>query len=113
MLQAHLPQIRERGYDVLGVSSDPVDRCREVAERLMLEFPLVSDPDLELIRALGLVHEGALAPPGEASGIARPALLVFDREGKLVARRLTENWRQRAGADDVLELLDGVTNEGK
>jgi peroxiredoxin len=39
---------------VLGLSAQPMDEQREVAERLGLPYPLAGDPDLALARALDL-----------------------------------------------------------
>ena len=68
-----------------------------------LDFPILSDPDLELITALGLEHEDA-ASLGNPR-LARPAVLFYDGEGLLKARILTDNWRKRARAGEILEKL--------
>jgi peroxiredoxin len=47
-------EITSLGAEVLGLSAQPMDEQREVAERLGLPYPLAGDPDLALARALDL-----------------------------------------------------------
>ncbi|MEN0083760.1 MAG: peroxiredoxin [Leifsonia sp.] len=42
------------GFSVLGASSQDGPAQREVAQRLSLKYPLLSDPDLRLAEALGI-----------------------------------------------------------
>jgi peroxiredoxin Q/BCP len=41
------------GYEIVGVSPDPVDRLARFREEHDLEFPLLSDPDHEMAAAYG------------------------------------------------------------
>ena len=50
----HAAELADAGAAVVGVSTQPTNDQREVAERLGLPFPLLSDGDLELTHALGL-----------------------------------------------------------
>jgi peroxiredoxin len=50
----HHREIRALGAHVYGVSTQDTDYQREAVERLALPFPLLSDSDLELTRALRL-----------------------------------------------------------
>lgn len=50
------------GFQVLGLSAQPVEEQRQFAARKALPFPLVSDARLELARAIGL-------PTFEAAGM--------------------------------------------
>ena len=69
-----------------------------------LEFPLLSDPRAEVIEAYGVLH-----PDGGLDGaIARPATFLIDREGRVVWRDLTENWRVRVRAAELVRRLEGL-----
>jgi peroxiredoxin len=87
---------------VLAISVDPVATSLELAGKTGIEFPLLSDPNLEAIDAYGVRHDG-----GGMGGvsIARPAVFVLDREGNVAWKDLTENWRVRVRPDQVLEQL--------
>ncbi len=50
----HAADLREAGAAVAGVSTQDAGSQRELRERLRLPFPLLSDADLELTRALDL-----------------------------------------------------------
>ena len=50
----HASDLRDAGAAVAGLSTQTTDYQREAAERLHLPFPLLSDADLTLTRALDL-----------------------------------------------------------
>jgi len=50
----HAAELWDIGAAVAGISTQPTDDQREAAERLELPFPLLSDADLDLTRALEL-----------------------------------------------------------
>jgi peroxiredoxin len=78
-----------------------VERNRDYAEELALDFPLLADPELEAIDAFGLRHAGA-GPGG--SDIARPAIYVADG-GVLRWRTLTDNYRVRPRPEEILAVV--------
>jgi peroxiredoxin len=65
----HAAELAALGAAVAGLSTQDTQYQREAVERLRLPFPLVSDADLELTRALGLP--------------------TFDIGGEVLLRRLT------------------------
>ena len=97
-LQSKIDEFEAAGYRVVAVSPDSVDENRQVVRRLGLEYPILSDADLAATRALGLVHEGGGM---DGSDIPRPATFLVS-EGVIVWRDLTDNWRVRIRADELL-----------
>ena len=87
---------------MIAISVDPVETNRRLAGSAGLGFRLLSDPDLEAIDAYGVRHDA-----GGMGGvtIARPAVFVLDRQGRIAWKDLTENWRVRVRPDRVLEQL--------
>ncbi len=76
------PQIREKGAVVLGVSKDSVQSHKKFEEKFSLPFTLLSDPDLEVIKAYDVWHEKKLY--GKVSmGVVRTTYLI-DEEGMIV-----------------------------
>ncbi|MBB4071028.1 peroxiredoxin [Canibacter oris] len=70
------------GYQVLGLSKDTVTKQAKFAERDGLTYPLLSDPDLELHRALGAYGEKKLY--GRVStGVIRSTFII-DEDWRLV-----------------------------
>lgn len=69
-------QFADRGVRVIGLSAQSSEDQLEFAERVHLQFPLLSDPSLELAAALGL-------PTFEVAGMTlykRVTLVVRDGE---------------------------------
>jgi peroxiredoxin len=77
-----------------------VENAREFTESYGFDFPLLADPDLAAIDAYGLRHEA-----DGIGDIARPATFVIDREGRIVWRNLTDNWRIRPRPAELLQVL--------
>jgi peroxiredoxin len=102
-LQSRIEEIREAGAEVVAVSVDPLETNAELATSLGLTVPLVSDPDLTAIDAFGVRHD--VGAGDDVQSIARPAVFVIDPEGRIVWRRLTDDWRVRVRPEQVLEVL--------
>jgi len=69
----------------------------ELAAKLGLTFPLLSDPKQTAIRAFGVLDEN--------TGVAWPTVFVVGRDGKIAARFFTESYKKRATTSDVLGAL--------
>ncbi len=104
-LQTRITDFENEGTRVIAVSPDPVDKNLEVARRLNLSYPILSDADLELTRSLGVVHESASM---DGKDIPRPATFIIEN-GRIVWRDLTDNWRIRIRAGELLQALREVT----
>ena len=101
-MQSRINDFHAQDAVVLAISADAVEDLRVVADAYKLDFRLLSDPDLQLVDALGLRHVEAGWTGGD---ISRPATFVADREGAIAWRDLTENWRVRVPPDGILEEL--------
>jgi peroxiredoxin len=90
---------------VIAVSVDTIEENVRLAERLGLEFPILSDVQEEAIRTWGLVHENA-KPGGGA--IARPAIFLVEPDGTISWRHLTDDYRVRVRPEKILQVLRGA-----
>jgi thioredoxin-dependent peroxiredoxin len=52
--------LKKAGYQVIGVSSDPVKSHKKFAEKFSLPFPLVADPDKKVNEAYGVWVEKSM-----------------------------------------------------
>ena len=78
----HLPDFKQAGYQVAGLSKDSVKSHQNFAGKHDLGFPLLSDPEAGLIKALGSWGEKKMA--GKTyEGIIR-STYVLDTRGHLV-----------------------------
>jgi len=84
----------------LAISVDPPEVSREIVEADGLSFPVLSDVGRDAVRGFGVLHEGG--NPIDGSDLARPATFVLDRDGRIVWRDLTDNWRVRPRPTELL-----------
>jgi len=100
-LQSHITEIRELDAEVLAISVDSPEESHSLTEKAGITFPLLSDTDRKVIDRYGLRHMGG----GISEDIARPATFILARDGRIVWRQLTDNWRIRVRPEPVLKQL--------
>jgi peroxiredoxin len=98
-----LGEFSKRGIRVVGVSVDPLEVSRTLGEKAGLTFPLLSDPEMKVIRPYDLLHIRG-GPKGV--NIARPAEFLIDPTGTVRWVNLTDDIRVRARGDEVLRAAD-------
>jgi len=104
-LQLRESEIEASGVKMAAICVDSVQQNREVAERLGLGFPILSDPALVAIDAFGLRHAGGNPfESGPAADIAHPATYLFEN-GVVRWRDLTNNYRVRTDPERVLDAI--------
>ena len=103
-MQSRIDEIRKRGAQVFALSVDTPKHSRGVAERLGLSYPLLCDPELKVVDALGLRHNNASIDGGD---IARPITLLIHR-GTIAWRFVPESWRIRLDVNALLAALDAL-----
>jgi peroxiredoxin len=82
---------------VIAISVDNVDKSRELADRLKLPFPVLSDVDHKVIDAYDLFN-----PDGK---IAKPAVFVLDKKGVVRWSFLDEDYKIRPLNEVILDEL--------
>lgn len=95
---ARLEAFRERGAEVLGVSTDSEQSHCRFAEAHDLRFPLVSDHDRSVCRALGVLNDRGTS--------ARRTTFLVDPRGRVA--RIFEDVKVDGHADEVLAALDAL-----
>jgi peroxiredoxin Q/BCP len=90
-LQQRVNELTGEGAAVFAVSIDTQDQARKVAEELRLSYPILSDPEMQVIRPYGM--------KGERMEMAELGYVVIDREGRIRARRVDREF------GDHVELL--------
>jgi thioredoxin-dependent peroxiredoxin len=70
-----LSTLQGKGYSVVGVSPDAVDKLASFVERDGLTFPLVSDPDKQVLQAWGAYGEKNLYGK-TVTGVIRSTVVV-------------------------------------
>lgn len=92
-------ELREAGYEVIGVSPDPEAKHRKFTDKYGLPFRLLADPDKQVIKAYG-----AWGPKKfmgrEFEGVLRTTYLI-DEEGRIA--RVIDKVKTKEHARQVLE----------
>ena len=97
-----LPEVRDRGAELVGVSVDGAWCHQAFAKDRNLHFPLLSDfePKGEVARSYGAYREG--------EGVAERALFVIDEQG-VIAWSFRSSLAVNPGADGILDALDRMS----
>jgi len=103
--QRRLPDFNTRGIRVVAISVDPPELTRPHRQKLGFAYPFLCDPQAEVVRRYGLLHERG--GPGGAD-IARPAEFLIDFSGAIRWVNLTESVTVRARPDQVLRAFDAL-----
>ena len=95
----------QRHIEIAAISVDSTIDSRKLSEAKGYTFPVLSDPNAEVIRRYGLLH-----PKGGEDGqdIARPAEILIDATGTIRWENLTDDLRVRARPGQVLEAFDST-----
>ena len=94
-------EFAEKNAVVVGISKDSASSHLKFAEKYHLPFVLLSDPDLQAIRAYGVWQEKKLY--GKTSmGVVRTTFLI-DEQGKIL--KIMPKVKPDTNAADVLKLL--------
>ena len=91
----------------MAICVDPVEKNAAVAKKLGVDFAILSDSKLEVIDAFGLRHVGA-GLEEDRPDVARPAVFLFDKDGQVLWRSLTDDWRVRVRPEELLAQLSNA-----
>lgn len=101
-MQAEIDKFEEKGAVLIGISTSTAGEVKEKMLPQGFTFPLLADPELEAIDAYGLRHVAGYPTGGD---IARPAVIIIDEHGIIQDKLLTDNWRVRPTAEELLSRL--------
>lgn len=106
-LEQNWARIQKAGLGLAAISYDSVAILKDFADRRKITFPLLSDPESQIIRAFGILNE-TVRPGTPQYGIPRPGTYVVDRAGKIVSKYFEEDYRERVSISDILVGQFGV-----
>ena len=118
---AMVPKFAEYGVSVVALSKDTPSEAALHKTRDGLNFPLLSDPELEVIRSYGVEHHKALGQtkntktviggvpiglaPFSFQTMAIPTTLLIDEAGVIRWVDQSEDYRLRSSTDRVMEAV--------
>ncbi|MFN0087175.1 MAG: thioredoxin-dependent thiol peroxidase [Blastocatellia bacterium] len=95
-------QLKKRGVEVAGVSADDAASHRKFTDKHSLPFPLLSDPDHEMIEKYGAWGEKNMYGK-KYMGIMRHTYII-DEEGRIA--HIFLKVKPATHAQDVLKVID-------
>ena len=88
---------------MIGLSVDSPTESKKLCQARGYTFPILSDPNADMIRQYGVLH----AKAGEGGkDIARPAEFLVDANGTIRWVNLTDDIRVRARPEAALTAID-------
>ncbi len=90
---------------VAGISVDPLQNNAAMVEKLLLPFPLMSDPRGALTKRYGLWDA--------KEGVAVPTIAAIDRSGVVRYLYSGEDFADRPGDEELFEALEGLDAAGE
>ncbi len=128
-LRTVMPELKERGFDILFLSNDRPELLysslqRETQEDIDgLDYVILSDAELNAAMALGTAfradkrltdyldqkgrdYQGSSI--GKHNALAVPAVYVIDLSGNIVFDFVNDDYKIRLSADDLLAAADGI-----
>jgi hypothetical protein len=106
-LEQHQSEFGKLGLNVAGISYDGTGALHNFAERKSIHFPLLSDPNSKIIRALGILNE-TVAKDSPQYGIPHPGVFILDAKGAIKAKYFEDDYRQRYTAAGILLHQFGI-----
>ena len=95
----------QRRIEIAAISVDSTEDSRKLSQAKGYTFPVLSDPDAEVIKRYGLLH----AKGGEdGRDIARPAEILIDSSRMVRWENLTDDLKVRARPQQVLDAFDST-----
>ena len=102
-LQKYYDDIRKHNVRVYAVSIDSPEINRALRERVGAGYTFLSDPDAVLLNQLNISHH---TPNPSGKEIALPTQILVDKEGIVLWIYQPKNYRTRARAEEILEILE-------
>jgi len=91
-------KLKELGAEVIGISTDDLETHKSFAERLKINFDLISDKEGKISEIFGVLKKSF----GKIS--AQRVTFILDREGKII--KIFKKVDAKNHAKEVLEFLE-------
>ena len=90
--------IRDLNAEVLAVSTDNLTRAGYVVDRLGLEFPIMYNPQADIVKEYGVFNL-------LNDGLATPSTFVIDTQGKIRWKYIGVNIADRPSTRSIIRQL--------
>lgn len=97
--------IKELGYNIIGVSYDDLHVLDLFATRKHISFTLLSDKLSKNIKAFGILNED-ISKDHKAYGVPHPAVYIVNEDKEIVAKLTEEGYKKRPTVEDVVKAIN-------
>ena len=97
-MQNDYQAIKDLQADVLAVSVDDLTRAGYVVDRFGLEFPIMYDPQADMVKEYGVFNL-------LNDGLATPSTFVIDTQGKIRWKYIGVNISDRPSTRNIIRQL--------
>jgi peroxiredoxin Q/BCP len=94
-------RFEQAGLQVAAISVDSMEQQRAMVEKLLLPFPVLSDPEGEVIRTWGVWTDAE-------GGIARPSLFLLRPDGSIAYSYVGSDYADRPSDDELFAAAAAV-----
>ena len=98
--------LKDRGYQVFGVSYDSPDKQNRFSMNQMLDYEMLSDEASVVIDAFKL--RDPQYTEGRAVGVPYASVVVVGKDGKIVAKSVSGDYKKRPTNAQILALIDTI-----
>ena len=97
--------LKEKGYEVIGVSIDSAASHQKFIEKLELPFTLIADTDKQLVEKMGVWGEKSMYGR-KYMGTYRTTFII-DEEGAVEKVFLPKEIKTKTHAEQILKFIEG------
>jgi len=101
-LQSARQRFEAQGLKLAAISYDSPAILNDFAKRHKIEFPLLADPNSEIIRTFNVLNTAA---KGMTKGMAYPGFFYVDESGVIREKYFTPKYTDRLTANNVISKL--------
>lgn len=103
-LQDHLDTFKELNTHIIGVSTDKAENLVKMKENNSLSFPILSDPDREVLNAYGVYyHDGTHYDDHDSHG--EPGAFLIDPDKRILYLDIQTGPFGRPSAEDLRKTI--------
>lgn len=103
-IQSNLTKFEELGFHPVAISYDGVEDLRRFKQKENITFPLLSDPNSQIIQAFGLLNT-EYEKGSRFYGIPNPAIYVLTAQGAVLKKYQEQGYKKRPDIQVILEFL--------
>jgi peroxiredoxin len=105
-INAIVGDLKDRGYNLYGLSYDSPDKQDRFSKNQMLQYTMLSDQPSTVIDAFGL--RDPQYTEGRAVGVPYASVFLIDKSGKIVAKSVSGDYKKRPTNEQILALADSI-----